>query len=337
LFGLVAGMALLTKSSARLFLGLSALAPILFIDDKIKRSCMKLVNFGFLFGIVVFLALAMYNIQRLSPYMHYIDLKNTTFVMTLGEWKELTLPEKWGKFLSNAQTVPTYVFWELGWVMIPFALLGIYQLFRKNWRLACYLTLWIVIPYFGVALLTKVLFPRYLIFFGTLFFVFAAYFLSQMKNKKIQMAAIGIVVLFQVYWIYPILFNPAALNFPPTDRGQYVSGRTAVWGAQDIMNYAREKSKEKPVVILAEGDFGLVGDVLDVFLREGDRIEVRGIWPLEGDKILESQNETKDKYVYAVFPHREEFPPNWPLTLIKKYEKPNGDSILYFFEVKSKN
>ena len=73
--------------------------------------------------------------------------------------------------------------------------------------------------------------------------------------------------------------------FPEIDKGQYVEGETAGWGAKEMMEYARVKSKEKQVVILAEGDFGLIGDVLNVFLRDDDKINIRGFWPLD-EKVL---------------------------------------------------
>ena len=94
------------------------------------------------------------------------------------------------------------------------------------------------------------------------------------------------------------------------------------------METAREISQEKPVVILAEGNFGLIADMLYVYQKPTDRIEIRGYWPLNEKELLENQKELKDKYVLVVFSHRQEFDSNWPIKLIEKYPKP--DSHLYY-------
>src|SRR3990167_7104479 len=100
---------------------------------------------------------------------------------------------------------------------------------------------------------------------------------------------------------YPLLFDPERASFPPVDRGQYVTGVTAVWGAGDLMNLMREKSQSQEVLILAEGDFGLVADVLKVYKHDDDKIEIRGLWPLDETHLLEYQPELLEKQVFVVF------------------------------------
>ena len=110
-------------------------------------------------------------------------------------------------------------------------------------------------------------------------------------------------------------------------------GRTAGWGMKEIVEYARQKSKTKRVVILAEGDFGLSKDVLEAFVKSSDNIFLKGYWPLEKPQLLDNQKELKNNFVYAVFAHTEVFPSDWPLQLIKRFDKPDGDSSLYLFEL----
>ncbi|NTU74062.1 hypothetical protein HGB07_08025, partial [Candidatus Roizmanbacteria bacterium] len=86
IFGLVGGIGLLAKSSVQLFIGLSALAPILFFHKRPKEAVKKMPNFYILYGIGVVISLALYNIQRLSPFMHIVAEKNTTFIMTIQEF-----------------------------------------------------------------------------------------------------------------------------------------------------------------------------------------------------------------------------------------------------------
>jgi 4-amino-4-deoxy-L-arabinose transferase-like glycosyltransferase len=85
LLGTVAGIGLLAKSSVRIFLGLAIFAPILFYERS-KKFAHNAVNYLVLLGISSFIAVIIYNVQRLSPYMHLIAEKNKTFVMTFSDF-----------------------------------------------------------------------------------------------------------------------------------------------------------------------------------------------------------------------------------------------------------
>ncbi len=328
IFGLIGGLSLLTKSSAQLFLLLSFFAPI--VSSKKEINFRKLVNFYLLFFIVLILSFAIYNIQRLSPYMHYIDIKNTTFLMT----KEEFLKAPFSLFWNNFKGVWIDIIWESGFVLPIFSLLGLLMLIKKNLSLGLYFLIWFFIPFFIICSISKVIFPRYLIFFGSLFVIFAAIYFSYLKNKKIYWVFFIPLFLSQLFFDYKILFDFKNISFPPIDRGQYIEGGPAGWGIKEIINFSICKSKERPVILLAEGNFGLIADMLRASLpRDGHQVEVIGYWPLDLPQLLNHQKDLEKKYVYAVFPHRTEFPSEWPIKLIKKFEKPGGQSTIYFFEL----
>jgi len=330
LFGLVAGMTLLTKSSAQMFIALSLLAPVVIIAKSgIKKNHLrKIVNFLALYLAVIFLSFAIYNIQRLSPYLHYVAIKNTTFLLTFSEFIKAPFSKFWG----NLKIVPLYVFWESGWFLPVLGLVGLAGLFKKEKGLFFYFLAWLILPFLVIVSISKVVFPRYLIFFASLFVVFASFFIASLKKKNF-------LLIFSLFLIstlcldYPILFDFKSISFPQVDRGQYITGVTAGWHIEELMDYARKKSAEKPVVIMAEGNFGVIGDMLDVYLRPNDRIQIQGYWPLEEKNIYENQKELKDKYVYVVFSHRSEFPDIWPIELIKKFDNPYAKSSIYFFKL----
>lgn len=331
IFAMVSGISLLAKSSVRLFVGLSALAPILFLDKNWRKNVFKLINFYFLFIISVFLAIIIYNIQRLSPFFHFVAEKNKTFVMTFSEF----VKTPFANFFNNIKIIPIYVFSELGWIVVIFALLGLVILFKKDKKLSLYLVLWLVISYILVAFVSKVLFPRYLIFFGTIIVIFASYFLSSINKREIILPSVLLLLIFNGYFIYMILFNFTKIPFPEVDRGQYIDGITAGWGIKDIIDYARMRSSEKQVTILAEGDFGMTGDVMDVFLLKNDKIFIKGYWPLEKKNLVDNQPELNNRIILAVFAHRQDFPADWPLKLIKIYPKPSAPSApsIHLFEL----
>lgn len=330
LFGLVTGMSLLAKSSVRVFLALSALSPVLFVEKNIKLFFRKTINYYFLFVIVTILSFAIYNVQRLSPFFHFVSEKNKTFVMTFGEF----VKSPFSVFFHNIQIIPVYVLGEMGWVVAIFGLLGLILLYKKDKRLFSYFLLWLILPYLVIAFLSKVIYPRYLIFLGTIIIILASYFLANIRKTSHLILSLLVLTIVFLYFDYSIVFQPKLLPFPEIDRGQYVEGATAAWGAKDIVDYAREKSLDKPVIILAEGNFGLIGDVLDVFTKKDDHIFIKGYWPLEEKQILENKKELAKNTVLVVFAQKKEFPQNWPLKLIQKFEKPGGRSTIYLFELR---
>lgn len=328
-FGLIAGMAMLTKSSVRMFIMLSAVAPILIWRKNEKEIIKKTINYLILFAFVFVMAIVIYNVQRLSPFMHYIESKNNTFVMTFSDF----MKSPFSVFFPNLKTIPHYVFSEMGWLTGFLGIIGLITLLKKDLNLGLYFSIWLLVPYFAIAGLSRVIFPRYLIFFATLLTIFSAYFLANLKSKLSKYILLVIFIIISFYYAYGFYFNPTAIPFPEIDKGQYVEGASAGWGTKEMMEYAREKSKEKQVVILAEGDFGLIADMLNIFLRDGDKINIRGFWPLNEKVLFDNQKELKENLVYVIFSHRQEFPTNWPIKLIKKYDKPGNQTAYFMFEL----
>ena len=328
LFGIAAGVALLTKSTAQMFLSVSFLGSLFLFDYK-KHKMSGAISYLFLWGVVFLLSQVIYNVQRLSPYMHYLSQKNNTFVMTFSQW----LQNPFEVLFSNLITVPHYVFSESGWIIVPFALAGFAYLFKKNIRLFLYFFILLFVPYFGISAMTRVLFPRYIIFFSTILVILSAYVLGEIKNRKVSAALIGLIISVLIIFQYPMWTDYSKIMFPETDKGQYIIGPNVGLGMDEIIAFAREKSKEKPVRIIAEGDFGLTGDMLSVFVNQGEQIYIEGEWPFALAELQKYQKNIGDEYVYVVTAHELEYPADWPLKLIKAYFKPGNTSAIQFFEL----
>jgi 4-amino-4-deoxy-L-arabinose transferase-like glycosyltransferase len=328
ILGFVGGIALLAKSSSRMFLGLAASAPLLYLVKKDSKFIKNSLNYILLLGIAVAISLLFYNVQRLSPFFHYVELKNTTFVMTFSEF----LATPFAYIRHNAYLIPLYVIWESGFLILVPSILGIYFLSKKDKFLALYILIFLVIPWISIGFFAKILFGRYVLFMGSVLIIFAAYYFYNLKGKKLKLLLGGLLFSMTVL-NYPLLFDPEKASFPPVDRGQYVEGLTAVWGAQDLMKIVKEYSLDKPTLVLAEGDFGLVADVLKVFEQDDDNIEIKGLWPLTESHLYEHQSQLGEKNVLVVFSHRQEFPENWPIDLISKYGKPNSNQYLFLYRL----
>jgi len=329
--GLAAGMAVLTKSSSQMFIGLSALAPILTYQKGLKKFLSKSFNYYLLYLFVCILSLVIYNVQRLSPYLHYVNQKNGTFVLTFAEF----FSNPFSQLMGNLPLIPWYVSSEMGYVLGVFGIAGLVLLIKKDWRLGLYLVAWLLLPYAAISLFAKVIFPRYLIFFATLLLIGAAYFIGNLKSRRYVVICYMLYVASIGYFNYTILFDNQKIPFPPVDRGQYIESVNAGYGLKELVQFAREKSTEKPVILLAEGNFGVVGDMLDSSIGVGEKISVRGFWPLTEKDLYENQKELKNNYVYVVYSHKQlkDIHPIWPLKLIKVYGRPYGDSTFTLLEL----
>lgn len=352
ILGLVAGMALLAKSSMRLYLALGLAAGVfLYVEhakcyifsvitslkkfitkDRDKEIVSKVINFCFLYGLACAIAIVIYNIQRLSPYFHYVAMKNATFVLSISEF----VSDPLAYFRYNITNIPLYIMWEMGWIPFFLGVFGLYKL-QKNGHtaLSAYFFIWLAVPWLVLSMFARVLFPRYVLSLGGLLSVLAAYSLIQLYKEQ-RRFTIGLVVVMLMifsYAHYTILFAPAKVPFPQIDRGQYLEGWPAGWGMKEIVEFSRAESANKPVMLVAEGNFGMSGDVLDTFLHPGDKISIHGYWPLDLPKLIEHQKDLATHKVYVVFSHRRDFPGDWPIKLVKEYDKPGDESEIYLFEL----
>lgn len=361
--GCITGFAMLGKSSVRVYAGLMLVASIFIVYGhadggvwgmlkRLKSRLMgseskvsELVSFFLLYGVTMSVALLMYNVQRLSPYMHYVEQKNTTFVLTLPE----LIQQPFAYFPHNIVNLPYYIFSEMGYVVAALGILGMFLLYKKDRTLSIYLGIWFATVIIALSFVAKVLFPRYVLSLGGLLLLPAAYLLGQLKDKRNLWGVIGVIFLSIGMTNYAIWFRPYELPFPSIDRGQYLEGWPAGIGTRDIVDFAREQAKQKPVYLVAQGDFGMSGDVLRTFIHEGEPIHVRAYWPLTDEKLAENQSEIGANNVFVVYSHCKEpayvgndvtdddrcylFEERKPLKLIKRFEKPGNKNAIYLFEL----
>src|SRR3990167_1894173 len=100
---------------------MGALSPILFIKKNAKNLSRTLLNFYFLYGVSVLLAFMIYNVQRLSPFLHFVDEKNKTFVLTFSEF----LQSPFSQVFGNLPLIPYYVFSESSYILPILGIAGL--------------------------------------------------------------------------------------------------------------------------------------------------------------------------------------------------------------------
>ncbi|KXK09120.1 MAG: hypothetical protein UZ21_OP11001000173 [Microgenomates bacterium OLB22] len=194
--GIVTGLTMLTKSSIRLYAGLFySTSLLIFFPAKamkahlisligkstkgIRSSWAQLADFTVLYGVAMVIALVLYNVQRLSPFFHFVSQKNATFILTTQE----LLANPLEVFPVNLYRVPLYLTWELGFIVMVFAVCGYYLLLKKKDGPALVLFLITLASYVLIALVARVLFPRYIMAVAAFLVIPAAYFLSRLKKR----------------------------------------------------------------------------------------------------------------------------------------------------------
>ena len=195
ILGMVSGLALLAKSSIRLYVGLGALAVIFILfpnpintvsaylqslkklfsrSDDNFRKFQEACSFYFLYIIVVVLAVVTYNVQRLSPFLHYVEEKNKTFILT----KQELLSDPFNYFSNNIVKLPYYIFAETGYIVAALGIVGLIFMYRRHKTEALYFTIWLGTAMLSISLVARVLFPRYVLSLGGLLIIPAAYVIA---------------------------------------------------------------------------------------------------------------------------------------------------------------
>lgn len=362
ILGMITGLAMLGKSSVRLYAGMMIFAAVLLVVKQSKGilqsalehitdifhrrndTFMKVMSYVVLYGVVMGIALTIYNVQRLSPYMHYVEMKNTTFVLTLPE----LIAQPFAYFHHNITSIPYYITAETGYVLPFLALIGLWHMRKKHRALSVYYCIWIVLAIIPLSFIAKVLFPRYVLSLGGLLIIPAAYMIDTLRGKKILIGLVGMMLLINGYMYGVFVAAPEKLPFPSIDKGQYIEGWTSGYGAEEIVQYARDNAQGKRVIFVAQGDFGMSGDVLRTFIRDGEDIFVRAYWPLTDEKLQENQADVSTHKVFVVYSHCEEpayegerladdicstFESRKPLKELKRYVKPGNKGAIYLFEL----
>lgn len=329
LLGMVGGLSLLTKSSVKLFLSVTFFSVVYILFEQNKNRINKLISFGFLNILAFAIAYAIYNVQRLSPFFQFVSSKNNTFVLTFAQ----LLNNPFELLLINIKKIPYYLLSEMGYVIPILGIIGLIILVKKKNVSGYFLSLWILVVFFLISLVAMVLYPRYIMSLGVLLLIPSGYLIASLNSIR-SLWVLILAVLSIFYFNYTILFDHAKIPFPQVDRGQYIEDWPAGWGIKEIVDYARETSGGAKVKILAEGDFGMSGDLLESHLQSTDtNIEIKGYWPLDLSSLDENRKLVKNQKVLIVFSHRNKFEESWPMRRIAKYDKPGGKSAIYLYEL----
>lgn len=340
ILGFIAGFGILTKSNASFALILLPFSLLLF-DFKAKKRNIRLLKWVGYALVSVFIAAAMYQILRLSPFFHIIAEKNYVFIYTPQEF----LQHPFTYLFNNLR--PMFE-WLVGYMTIPMLVLiaASFLVGKKYLSERLLLFVWFIAPFMALALFGRVIYPRFILFMTMSLLVLAAFALFHILTivKKVWLQAAVVVVFLLMFVIndYIIVTNVEKAPIPKADRGQFITGWPAGGGVRETVAFLQEKAQKEKIYVGTGGTFGLMPYALEIYLHNNPNVKIVGFWPVESTPPKEVIESAKKMPTYFVFyqecpscPSIGKAPPEWKVTEVLSVKKLEENSVYTLYQVKS--
>lgn len=330
----VIGGAMLTKTNGFFSAAFLPFTLLLF-DWKRKERIKKLLEWGVYAFISFVVAYVYYSILRLSPFFHIIGEKNGTFVYSIEEW--LTHP-----FLGFVGNIESMLLWLVTYVTIPIVVLIVISFFieRKYWKEKVMLFLLFFVPFVYLALVAKVLYPRYIFPMTLSLLPLAALTLVVCMNKIKRIwffvLFLLVILLLSLRADYLILTDFARAPLPQSDINQYNNDWPSGKGIKEAVTFFQQEARKGPIYIATEGTFGLLPYGFELYLVNNKNVTIKGIWPLGDTPSKELLEISKKMPTYIVFYQPcpgcvgEQAPTQWPVKKIFQVVKESGSTFTLY-------
>ena len=309
------------------------------LDSKIKQ--MAHITMAIIGGMVLFFSL------KLHPVFSQLFSRGSDF---LYPWKEVIFQGKWKDTIINIPTYLNYFGTYLTWPILLLNLLGQFLPDIKKRRIQ-HILLGSTILFAGpIALLGKVVYPRYFLPISIFITISAILVIQELlkiiKKEKIAWKKIILGIILGAMltnigfksskFIYFSLTNPDSIPFVSADQEQYLYKWSSGHGVKKSVEFIKTQAKNQTVAVATEGSFGTLPDgILMYFHRQNvDNIYVEGI----GFPVREISQKFADKaqgfnqILLIVNDHRLEInlPPN---NLLQEYCRPDNAPCLQIWDI----
>lgn len=325
--GLVLGAGILTKTSG--FVSFYLVPTTLIFLEKAKKNIFRWAG---LFILAMGLSYLYFSVLLLSPDFASINDKNNIFLYSLNEVLRINLLSI---FFNN---ITQFVSWLISYFTLPFVILSALSFFiKKNRKEIFFLWLTFGIPFLALAVLGKLVYPRYLFFFSIALLPLIAESLTWLsdifKKNKINYVIIFFSIIFASFSDFKILTDFARAPIPAIDLFQYVNGWPAGGGISEMINYFQAESSKQIIYVYSEGIYGsLPTTAIEIYFRDNANVKHKGLGELPAEMPEELRLHAQKSPVYLVL--NELAPPPWPLELINQYQKGIGNWYLRIYRVK---
>lgn len=333
-----------------IFLGLSLWAklpalltiPSLFLFSWLKpaKLDLKIRQMAHIL-LAIFGGLALFFSLRLHPVFPQLFSRGSDF---LYPWQEVLFQSKWRDTIINIPTYIRYFRAYLTWPVLILNLMGQFLPDIKKRRVQHILLLSALLFAGPIAILGKVVYPRYLLPVSVFLTVSAALAIQELlkfkKNRLILKIIVGFLLLNTLYtsskFIYYSLTNSAKTPFVSADKEQYLYKWSSGHGITESVEFIKTQAKDQTVAVATEGSFGTLPDgVLMYFHRQNvDNIYVEGIgFPVKGiSEKFATRAQKFDQVLLLVNSHRLEI--DIPQeNLLQEYCRPDEAPCLQIWNI----
>ena len=333
-----------------LFLGLALWAklpallaiPSLFLYAWLKpaKSDFKIKQIAYI-SVAIAGGMALFFSLRLHPVFPQLFSRGNDF---LYPWKEVIFQGKWRETIINIPTYIKYFGTYLTWPVLLLNLAGQFLPDIKKRRIQHILLLSTLFFAGPIAILGKVVYPRYLLPVSLTITISAALAFQEllgMAKQKIWLKLIlGLMLLSTFFksgrYIYFSLTNPSNTPFVSADKEQYLYKWSSGHGIKEGVEFIQAQATNKTVAVATEGSFGTLPDgILMYFHRQNVKnIYVEGIgFPVkEATQKFADKAMDFDQVLLIVNSHRLEI--DLPLeNLLQEYCRPDNAPCLQVWDI----
>jgi 4-amino-4-deoxy-L-arabinose transferase-like glycosyltransferase len=304
--GVVAGLALLTKSTSWLFIPLIVFAFLPFPRAEWKSRALKAAPHliaALLIGGALYFAL-------FGSSSAAADLGYWTSIFTYSIPELLGFPVgAWGdnlgaivRWLATYLTLPIFL---LLLVALEAIIVWLSRLddplsdrpARTVGRKVLLVAIWGLIPTLAHVILAKGLYARYIVFVVPPLLILVALVaerivvnlsrqppLARYSPPIVAAGLIALLIALPAYQTATLIFAPASFNFDAADRGPYYDG--ALWARLPLADYLRAAAEQQPVTLLTNvGMNPVLTGQMATLPHSQTGIRLSPLWPLENGKL----------------------------------------------------
>lgn len=336
ILGMVMGGAVLTKTSGFFNVYLIPLTLLIFDFDR-KTLGSRLLKWGGLFGLSALLAYGCYSVLRLSPFFYIISEKNALFVYPISEWINHPLEYALSNLSGLWNWFITYMTWPVFLLVLSSFFINL-----KFTRDKILLFLWFLIPFTGLVLFGKTLYPRFIFFMTLPLLPLAAFSIheiySRLRNKWLSVLTTGALLVLFLRADFFILSDFKNAPIADPDLSQYINNWPAGGGVKEAISYLEKEAEKGPIYIVSPGTFGSLPTYsVEIYLNKNKNVLKEGVYPVPSQIPQSILERAKTMPVYVLVSSQKEFEDNiklWPVEQILEYKKGTGDVFTRLYIVK---
>ncbi len=337
------GLGLLTKLPAILFV------PTLYLILLLQKGKSKQEYFSHFIWLsaALFCGGLLFVALKIHPAFGQLFRRGGEFLFPVHE----ILQGKWRETLIS---IPNYINYFTTYLSPAFWMLVILGLFAKKKQHHAHLFFWAGILFcVPIALMGRVVFPRYL-FPATLFFTISAafafescvYYINAINKRFVVKVALSLcfavllanIASVSTATIVAAVINPNTIPFVSTDSQQYLTEWSSGHGIKEVTELIQKTAENKVVVVATEGSFGTLPDGILMYLHRQDvrNINVQGVgYPVhEIPESIKTRGVVSDEVWLVVNSSRMTF--NLPKEALKiEYCRPFNAECLQVWDIRS--